>query len=172
MKLIIAEKPSVAKAYASALGVKGRKEGCWEGDRYLISWCVGHLAGLADAALYDPRYAKWRSEDLPILPDNWRFVVRSDRKKQFDTLCTLMARKDVTEIVNACDAGREGELIFRVVYLLSGCTKPIKRLWLSSMEDAAIRDHHCHHCHHCHQYFHDDWFHRSQSSCERLKSMR
>ena len=140
MKLIIAEKPSVAKAYASALGVKGRKEGCWEGDRYLISWCVGHLAGLADAALYDPRYAKWRSEDLPILPDNWRFVVRSDRKKQFDTLCTLMARKDVTEIVNACDAGREGELIFRVVYLLSGCTKPIKRLWLSSMEDAAIRE--------------------------------
>ena len=116
MKLVIAEKPSVAKAYAAALGVKGRKEGCWEGDRYLISWCVGHLAGLADAALYDPRYAKWRSEDLPILPDNWRFVIRSDRKKQFDTLCALMAREDVTEIVNACDAGREGERIFRNVY--------------------------------------------------------
>ena len=139
MKLIIAEKPSVAKTYAAALGIRERKDGYYEGDRYLISWCIGHLAGLADAALYDPRFAEWKSEDLPILPKNWRFVLHSDKKKQFDTLCALMAREDVTEIVNACDAGREGELIFRIVYLLSGCKKPMKRLWLSSMEDEAIR---------------------------------
>ncbi|MBQ2071247.1 MAG: DNA topoisomerase 3 [Oscillospiraceae bacterium] len=139
MKLIIAEKPSVAKTYAAALGIRERKDGYYEGDRYLISWCIGHLAGLADAALYDPRFAEWKSEDLPILPKSWRFVLHSDKKKQFDTLCALMAREDVTEVVNACDAGREGELIFRIVYLLSGCKKPMKRLWLSSMEDEAIR---------------------------------
>ena len=138
MKLIIAEKPSVARTYAAALGLKERKVGYYEGDRYLISWCIGHLAGLADAALYDPRFSEWKSEDLPILPKSWRFVLHSDKKKQFDTLCALMAREDVTEIVNACDAGREGELIFRIMYLLSGCKKPIKRLWLSSMEDEAM----------------------------------
>ena len=139
MKLIIAEKPSVARTYAAALGLKERKVGYYEGDRYLISWCIGHLAGLADAELYDPCLAEWKIEDLPILPKSWRFVLHSDKKKQFDTLCALMAREDVTEIVNACDAGREGELIFRIMYLLSGCKKPIKRLWLSSMEDEAIR---------------------------------
>ena len=139
MKLVIAEKPSVAKTYAAALGVKDRKEGYFEGDRYLISWCIGHLAGLADAGIYDPKYRDWQRKDLPILPEAWRTVVHSDKKKQFDTLCTLMDREDVTEIINACDAGREGELIFRNVYQLSGCQKPIKRLWLSSMEDEAIR---------------------------------
>lgn len=139
IRLIIAEKPSVAQTYAAALGVKERKDGYWEGENTLISWCVGHLAGLADAALYDPAYREWRQEDLPILPKNWRFVVQSEKQKQFDTLCALMAREDVTEIVNACDAGREGELIFRIVYQLSGCRKPIMRLWLSSMEDEAIR---------------------------------
>ena len=139
MKLVIAEKPSVAKTYAAALGVKYRKDGYFEGDRYLISWCIGHLAGLADASLYDPQYREWLKEDLPIIPELWQTVVHSDKKKQFDTLCALMDRKDVTEIINACDAGREGELIFRNVYQLSGCQKPIKRLWLSSMEDEAIR---------------------------------
>ena len=139
MKLVIAEKPSVAKTYAAALGVKDRKDGYFEGDRYLISWCIGHLAGLADAGIYDPKYRDWQQKDLPILPEAWRTVVHSDKKKQFDTLCALMDREDVTEIINACDAGREGELIFRNVYQLSGCQKPIKRLWLSSMEDEAIR---------------------------------
>ena len=139
MKLVIAEKPSVAKTYAAALGVKERKDGYFEGDRYLISWCIGHLAGLADAGIYDPKYRDWQQKDLPILPEAWRTVVHSDKKKQFDTLRELMARDDVAEIVNACDAGREGELIFRNVYLLSGCQKPVRRLWLSSMEDEAIR---------------------------------
>lgn len=139
MKLIIAEKPSVARTYAAALGVKERKDGYLEDKHYLISWCVGHLAGLADAAVYDEQYRKWELSQLPIFPESWRFVVRSDKQRQFDTLCALMGREDITEIINACDAGREGELIFRTVYLLSGCTKPIKRLWLSSMEDDAIR---------------------------------
>ncbi len=139
MKLIIAEKPSVAKTYAAALGVKDRMDGYWEGGKYLISWCIGHLAGLADAGMYDPKYRDWKQEDLPILPESWLTVPHLEKKKQFDTLCALMAREDVTEIINACDAGREGELIFRNVYLLSGCQKPVKRLWLSSMEDEAIR---------------------------------
>ena len=139
MKLIIAEKPSVAKTYAAALGVKDRKDGYFEGGKYLISWCIGHLAGLADAGMYDPKYRDWKQEDLPILPENWLTVPHSEKKKQFDLLCALMAREDVTEIINACDAGREGELIFRNLYLLSGCQKPVKRLWLSSMEDEAIR---------------------------------
>ena len=139
MKLVIAEKPSVAKTYAAALGVKERKDGYFAGETYLISWCIGHLAGLADAELYDAKYREWKLEELPILPESWRFIVHADKQKKFDTLCALMARDDVTEIVNACDAGREGELIFRIVYELSGCRKPIQRLWLSSMEDEAIR---------------------------------
>lgn len=139
MKLIIAEKPSVAKTYAAALGVKDRKDGYYEGDRYLISWCVGHLVGLADAGTYDPKFRDWKQEDLPILPESWLTVPHSEKKKQLDLLCALMAREDVSEIINACDAGREGELIFRNVYLLSGCQKPVKRLWLSSMEDEAIQ---------------------------------
>jgi DNA topoisomerase-3 len=139
VKLIIAEKPSVAKTYAAALGVKERKDGYFAGETYLISWCIGHLAGLADAGMYDPKFHDWRQEDLPIIPKVWQAIIHSDKKKQFDTLRALMARDDVAEIVNACDAGREGELIFRNVYLLSGCQKPVRRLWLSSMEDEAIR---------------------------------
>ena len=105
-----------------------------------MSWCLGHLAGLADAAAYNPDYAKWRYDDLPILPETWRFTIAKDKRDQFDVLRTLLRREDVTEVVNACDAGREGELIFRTVYCLAGCTKPMKRLWISSMEDSAIRE--------------------------------
>ncbi len=140
MKLIIAEKPSVAQIIAAALGVKKRRDGYLEGDDMLISWCFGHLAGLADASIYDAKYSAWNMEDLPIIPEKWRYVIRSDKQKQFKTLSGLMAREDVTEIVNACDAGREGELIFRTVYTLAKCHKPVKRLWISSMEDEAIRE--------------------------------
>ena len=140
MKLIICEKPSVAKSIASALGVTSRADGYFEGNGYLISWCIGHLLGLADAAAYDDRYKKWRYEDLPILPDPFRYVVSEEKAAQFHILRSLMERPDVTELVNACDAGREGELIFRLVYETAGCTKPFSRLWISSMEDAAIRE--------------------------------
>ena len=121
-------------------GLGQRREGYLEGGGWLVSWCVGHLAELADAAAYDPAYAKWRKEDLPILPERWRFTISPDKRDQFDTLRTLLRREDVTEVVNACDAGREGELIFRTVYALAGCSKPISRLWISSMEDEAIRE--------------------------------
>ena len=140
MKLVIAEKPSVAMSIAAALGAKNREEGWVSGNGYLISWCYGHLAELAVPAAYGEQYAKWRMEDLPILPETFRFTLRPDGQKQFETLRVLMDREDVTEIVNACDAGREGELIFRTVYHLAGCSKPILRLWISSMEDAAIRE--------------------------------
>ena len=139
-KLIITEKPSVAKSIASALGVISRADGYFEGGGWLISWCIGHLVGLADAAAYDSRYKKWRYEDLPILPDPFRYVVSEEKAAQFHILRSLMERPDVTELVNACDAGREGELIFRLVYEAAGCTKPFSRLWISSMEDAAIRE--------------------------------
>ena len=140
MKLIITEKPSVAKSIASALGVTSRADGYFEGGGWLISWCIGHLVGLADAAAYDDRYKKWRYEDLPILPDPFRYVVSEEKAAQFHILRSLMERSDVTELVNACDAGREGELIFRLVYEAAGCSKPFSRLWISSMEDAAIRE--------------------------------
>ena len=140
MKLIIAEKPAVSRAIASVLGVKKREDGYMEGNEYLVSWCFGHLAELADAEAYDEKYAKWRYEDLPVMPNPWQYTVSRDKKKQLDLLCSLMKRNDVTEVINACDAGREGELIFRTVYKLSGCKKPMKRLWISSMEDAAILD--------------------------------
>jgi len=140
MKLVIAEKPSVAQSLAAVLGADARKDGYLEGNGWRVSWCVGHLAGLADADNYDPKYAKWRYDDLPILPEHWQMVVGKDKKKQFDVLKQLMNAPDVTEVVNACDAGREGELIFRSVYELAGCTKPMKRLWISSMEDTAIRE--------------------------------
>ena len=140
MKLIIAEKPAVSRAIASVLGVKKREDGYMEGNDYLVSWCFGHLAELADADAYDEKYAKWRYEDLPVMPNPWQYTVSRDKKKQLDLLCSLMKRNDVTEVINACDAGREGELIFRTVYKLSGCKKPMKRLWISSMEDAAILD--------------------------------
>lgn len=140
MKLVIAEKPSVAKSLAAVLGAATRKDGYLEGNGWLVSWCLGHLAGLADAATYNPDYAKWRYDDLPILPESWRFTIAKDKRDQFDVLRTLLRREDVTEVVNACDAGREGELIFRTVYCLAGCQKPMKRLWISSMEDSAIRE--------------------------------
>ena len=139
-KLVIAEKPSVAHSLAAVIGATARKDGYLEGNGWRVSWCVGHLAGLADADSYDPKYAKWRYDDLPILPADWQMTVGKDKKKQFDVLKKLMNAPDVTEVVNACDAGREGELIFRSVYELAGCQKPMKRLWISSMEDSAIRE--------------------------------
>ena len=139
-KLVICEKPSVAKSIASALGVTSRADGYFEGGGWLISWCIGHLVGLADAAAYDDRYKKWRYEDLPILPAPFRYVVSEEKAAQFHILRSLMERPDVTELVNACDAGREGELIFRLVYEAAGSSKPFSRLWISSMEDAAIRE--------------------------------
>ena len=138
-KLVICEKPSVAKSIASALGVTSRADGYFEGG-WLISWCIGHLVGLADAAAYDDRYKKWRYEDLPILPNPFRYVVSEEKATQFHVLQSLMERPDVTELVNACDAGRKGELIFRLVYEAARCSKPFSRLWISSMEDAAIRE--------------------------------
>jgi len=139
-KLVIAEKPSVAQSLAAVIGATARKDGYLEGNGWRVSWCVGHLAGLADADSYDPKYAKWRYDDLPILPEHWQMVVGKDKKKQFDILKKLMNAPDVTEVVNACDAGREGEMIFRSVYELADCQKPMKRLWISSMEDSAIRE--------------------------------
>ena len=140
MRLVIAEKPSVARQLSAVLGANQRQTGYLEGAGWLVSWCLGHLAGLADAATYNPNYAKWRYDDLPILPESWRFTIAKDKRDQFDVLRTLLRREDVTEVVNACDAGREGELIFRTVYCLAGCQKPMKRLWISSMEDSAIRE--------------------------------
>ena len=137
--LVIAEKPSVAQSLSAVIGAKERKDGYLEGNGFRVSWCVGHLAGLSDAAGYDPRYEKWNREDLPIIPEHWKMTVGKDKKKQFQVLKALLNAPDVTEVVNACDAGREGELIFRSVYELAGCKKPMKRLWISSMEDTAIR---------------------------------
>ena len=138
MRLVIAEKPSVAQSIAAVLGAKSRHDGYLEGSGYIVSWCFGHLAELADAAVYNADDAKWTLAALPIIPTSFRFIVRSEKQKQFDILRELMRREDVAEVVNACDAGREGELIFRTVYCLSGCSKPILRLWISSMEDDAI----------------------------------
>jgi len=140
-KLIVAEKPSVAKAIAAVIapGCKQRR-GYLEGNGYLISWCYGHLAKLADASYYEEGFAKWNMKDLPILPRSFRFRIQEDKKEQFDVLHSLMRQGNVAEVINACDAGREGELIFRTVYYLAGCSKPMKRLWISSMEDDAIRE--------------------------------
>ena len=140
MKLIIAEKRSVAASIASALGVTSRADGFYEGNNLLVSWCVGHLVSPMDAAGYDPRFRKWHFEDLPILPEPFRYVLAPGKEAAFENLRALMNRPDVDTIVNACDAGREGELIFRLVYEMSGCRKPVRRLWISSMEDNAIRD--------------------------------
>ena len=139
MQLVIAEKPSVAAIIAAALGVKEKKDGYIEGGGYLISWCVGHLVELAEAAAYGEQYKKWSYESLPILPEEWQYNVAADKGKQFSILKELMHRADVSEVVNACDAGREGELIFRFVYEVTGCNKPMRRLWISSMEDKAIK---------------------------------
>lgn len=138
-KLVIAEKPSVAQSIAAVLGAKQRGDGYLEGNGYLVSWCFGHLAELASADVYDEKYAKWRYDDLPILPTSWRMTLGKDKGKQYDLLHDLLRRDDVSEVINACDAGREGELIFRTVYYMAGCTKTMKRLWISSMEDDAIR---------------------------------
>ena len=137
--LIITEKPSVARAIAAALGANVRGDGCIHGGGLIVSWCCGHLVELAAPAAYDERLAKWRREDLPILPETWKTTVMRDKRQQFDVLRDLMQRADVGKVVNACDAGREGELIFRLVYEKVGCTKPVKRLWLSSMEPDEIR---------------------------------
>ena len=137
-RLVVCEKPSVAKSIAAVLDAKKREDGYLFGNGFIVSWCFGHLAELADADAYDEKYGKWRREDLPILPEAWQYTVARDKKKQLDLLRTLMNRDDVSEVINACDAGREGELIFRTVYCLNKCRKPMKRLWISSMEDAAI----------------------------------
>ena len=137
--LIITEKPSVARTISKVLGVTTRRDGYLEGGGYLISWCVGHLVELAPPGAYDPRLERWNRTDLPILPEKWQYLVSSSTKKQFDVLCKLMHRADVDRIVCATDAGREGELIFRLVYHQCNCRKPVSRLWISSMEDAAIR---------------------------------
>ena len=139
MKLVICEKPSVGAAVAAALGVTGRKDGYIEGNGYLISWCIGHLVQLSEAAAYGEQYKKWTYDSLPILPQEWKYTVAADKGKQFKILKELMHRADVSEVVNACDAGREGELIFRFVYHQAGCKKPFTRLWISSMENEAIR---------------------------------
>ena len=140
MKLVLGEKPSQAKLYAQALGVKDKKDGCFENSEYIITWCIGHLVELANADVYDERYKKWNIADLPIIPKEWQYVVSDDKKKQFNTVKKLMNDNRVTEVIFATDAGREGELIARLVYEKAGCKKPVKRLWLSSMEESAIRD--------------------------------
>ena len=137
--LIIAEKPSVAATIAAALAAKEKKDGYIAGNGCLVSWCVGHLVQLAEAAAYGEQYKKWSYDSLPILPQEWQYAVASDKGKQFKILKDLMHRADVSEVVNACDAGREGELIFRFVYYVAGCKKPMRRLWISSMEESAIK---------------------------------
>mgnify|MGYP000993311402 CR=1 FL=1 len=140
MKLVICEKPSVAKSIASALGVTSRADGCFEGNGLIVSWCVGHLVELAPPEAYDEKYEKWRYSDLPILPSEWKYQISDATRKQFGILKKLMEREDVTGLVEATDAGREGELIFRLVYHQAKCKKPFERLWISSMEDQAISD--------------------------------
>ena len=138
-KLVLCEKPSQAQAIAAVLGAKERKDGCIVGGGWIVSWCVGHLVELASAAAYDERFSKWVYDDLPILPDSWKFVVSGGKKKQLDILRKLMNDKDTGAIICATDAGREGQLIFQLVYNYCKCRKPVQRLWISSMEDSAIR---------------------------------
>ena len=140
MKLVLAEKPSVAQSIAKVLGASKREDGYLEGNGYIVSWCVGHLVELAQPESYDSKYSKWTYNDLPIFPDSWQYQVSAATKKQFGILKKLMARKDVESLVCATDAGREGELIFRLVYHQCHCKKPIERLWISSMEDLAIQE--------------------------------
>lgn len=140
MKLVLAEKPSVAQSLAKVLGANKRCDGYLEGNGYIVSWCVGHLVELSPPEAYDETYAKWRLADLPILPSTWKYQVSSSTKKQFGILKKLMKRDDVESLVCATDAGREGELIFRLVYHQAGCRKPFERLWIPSMEDQAIKD--------------------------------
>lgn len=139
MKLVLAEKPSVAMSLSKVIGADQRGDGYMEGNGYLVSWCVGHLVELSQPEAYDEKYAKWKYDDLPILPEHWQYQVSASTKKQFGILKKLMQRKDVESLICATDAGREGELIFRLVYHQCGCKKPVERLWISSMEDSAIR---------------------------------
>ena len=138
--MVIAEKPSVARSIAGVIGATEKHDGYLQGNGYLVSWCIGHLVSFADAGRYDECYKKWRYEDLPILPETWQYIIPDEKKQQFEILRSLMERPDVTGLVCATDAGREGELIFRFVYHMAGCEKPFKRLWISSMEDNTIRD--------------------------------
>ncbi len=140
MRLVITEKPSVAKSISSVIGANKRQDGYFEGNGWLVSWCFGHLAEFASPDAYDEAYSKWNRDQLPIIPGSWQYSVGRDKKKQLDLLTALMHREDVSEVTNACDAGREGELIFRTVFNMAGCQKPMKRLWISSMEDTAIRE--------------------------------
>ena len=139
-QLVIAEKPSVARSIATVIGADEKQNGYWQGGGYLVSWCIGHLVSFAEAGQYDEKYCKWRYEDLPILPQPWQFIVPDEKKQQFEIVRSLLNRPDVDSVTAATDAGREGELIFRFAYQMAGCTKPVKRLWISSMEDAAIRE--------------------------------
>ena len=139
-QLVIAEKPSVARTIAAIIGATQKQNGYMEGNGYLVSWCIGHLVSFADAGRYDERFKKWRYEDLPIIPEPWQYIIPDDKKQQFETIRELANRPDVERLVCATDAGREGELIFRFVYQMAGCNKPFSRLWISSMEDSAIRE--------------------------------
>lgn len=140
MKLVIAEKPSVALSISKVIGAKNKKDGYYEGNGYRVSWCVGHLIQMANPDAYDEKYAKWNMADLPIIPKEYKYEVAKATKKQFTILKKLMNDKEVDAVINACDAGREGEAIFRLVYLQAGCKKKMERLWISSMEDSAIKD--------------------------------
>ena len=139
-KLVIAEKPSVAQSIAKVIGADKREDGYLEGNGYIVSWCVGHLVELASPESYDEKYEKWRYDDLPILPSQWNYQIVAATRKQFSILKKLMEREDITGLVEATDAGREEELIFRLVYNEAKCKKPFERLWISSMEDQAISD--------------------------------
>ena len=139
VQLVIAEKPSVARSIAAVIGATEKQNGYWQGGGYLVSWCIGHLVSFAEAGQYDEKYCKWKYEDLPILPQPWQFIVPDEKKQQFEIVRSLLNRSDVDSVTAATDAGREGELIFRLVYEQAGCKKPVSRLWLSSMEDSAVR---------------------------------
>ena len=140
MKLVITEKPSVAQSIAKVIGAKNRFDGYLEGNGYIVSWCIGHLVEMVPPEGYGEIYRRWKLETLPILPEEWKHRVSDKTRKQYDTLVKLMARKDVDSLICATDAGREGELIFRLVYNKCGCRKPVERLWISSMEDSAIKE--------------------------------
>ena len=140
MKLVIAEKPSVAISIAKVIGANKKKDGYYEGNGYRVSWCVGHLIQMANPDAYDEKYAKWNMADLPIIPSDYKYEVAKATKKQFNILKKLMNDKEVDTVINACDAGREGESIFRLVYNQVNCKKKMKRLWISSMEDSAIKE--------------------------------
>ena len=140
MNLVICEKPSVAMSIAKVMGATGRQDGYYEGGGYIVSWCVGHLIQMASPSAYDEKYGKWKLEDLPIIPGKYKYEILKATRGQFNILKKLMNSKEIETVINACDAGREGELIFRLVYEQASCKKSIKRLWVSSMEDVAIKE--------------------------------